>query len=218
MTRRPVVRRGYDIGASPALGVVILAAGASKRMGAPKMLLPWKGTTILGHLLDQWSKLAAAQIAIVHSKTDAVIAAELDRLQFPAANRIWNPVPEEGMFGSILCAAQWGGWQHALSHWVIALGDQPHLDIEMLRALWACAQAQPCKICQPTFQNRPRHPVILPMEAWTRLGRAPKTTTLRQFLEAERAEVCAMPHDDVGLALDIDTPEQYREALRLPTS
>jgi len=36
-----------------AVGVVILAAGRSARMGRPKLLLPWGGTSVLGHLLAQ---------------------------------------------------------------------------------------------------------------------------------------------------------------------
>ncbi len=49
----------------PPLGVVILGAGASSRMGRPKLLLPWGATTIVGHLLEQWQTLGAAQIAVV---------------------------------------------------------------------------------------------------------------------------------------------------------
>ena len=39
------------------LGVVILGAGASARMGEPKLLLPWRGTTVIGHLISQWREL-----------------------------------------------------------------------------------------------------------------------------------------------------------------
>ena len=38
-------------------GVIILAAGASSRMGRPKMLLPWGATSVLGHLIGQWQTL-----------------------------------------------------------------------------------------------------------------------------------------------------------------
>ena len=40
--------------ASMKLGVIILAAGASERMGRPKLLLPWGKSTVLAHLLAQW--------------------------------------------------------------------------------------------------------------------------------------------------------------------
>ena len=108
------------------LGVVILGAGASSRMGRPKLLLPWKDTTVIGHILRQWRELGARQIAVVHRPDDAPLAAELDRLGVPAHDRIENPTPELGMFSSIVCAANWSGWRTEISSWAIALGDQPH--------------------------------------------------------------------------------------------
>src|SRR4051812_8081052 len=91
-------------------GVVILAAGASRRMGRPKLLLPWGQTTALGHLLQQWNGTGASQIAVVHAADAKPLIEELDRLDFPLANRIPNPSPENGMFSSIQCAARWAGW------------------------------------------------------------------------------------------------------------
>src|SRR5689334_21433753 len=107
--------------------VVLLAAGASSRMGKPKMLLPWRKTTVLGHLIEVWGELAAQQIAVVYAKADGALEAELDRVAFPNANRIINPEATRGMFSSIQCAAQWRGWNVNITHWAIVLGDQPHL-------------------------------------------------------------------------------------------
>ena len=120
---------------APPLGVVILGAGASSRMGKPKLLLPWRGTTVIGHLLARWQELGATQIAIVQRADDSALAAELDRLNCPKSNRIENPQPERGMFSSIVCAANWCGWQKEISSWAMVLGDQPHLRSETLRRL-----------------------------------------------------------------------------------
>src|SRR5437764_10462403 len=93
------------------LGAVILAAGRSSRMGRPKLLLPWGATSALGHLIEQWRKLGAHQIAVVCAAGDTGMQAELDRLKFPIECRIFNEAPERGMFSSIQCAARWSGWQ-----------------------------------------------------------------------------------------------------------
>ena len=116
----------------PAFGVIILGAGASSRMGRPKLLLPWNDTTVIGHLIRQWRKLGARQIAVVHRPNDAALAAELDRLDFPAKDRIENPKPERGMFSSIVCAANWDRMAAGIAVWAIVLGDQPHLRLETL--------------------------------------------------------------------------------------
>ena len=58
------------------LGAVILAAGRSLRMGRPKLLLPWGETSVLGHLLNQWRQVGAAQVAVVHAADNRLILAE----------------------------------------------------------------------------------------------------------------------------------------------
>ena len=139
-------------------GVVLLAAGASRRMGQPKLLLPWGATSVLGHLVQLWRALGAAQIAVVRPPRTGALELELDRLGFPAANRISNPAPDRGMFSSIQCAAGWPGWQARLTHWAIVLGDQPHVRQETLQQLLDFSAAHPAQVCQPARLGHGRHP------------------------------------------------------------
>jgi len=195
-------------------GVVILAAGASSRMGKPKLLLPWGDTSVLGYLIGQWEALGAKQIAVVHGTDDKAIGSELDRLGFPVANRIANPKPGRGMFSSVQCAAPWGGWNSALTHWVIALGDQPHLRRETLRQLMDFADSWPDRICQPSRCGRLRHPVVLPKAIFERLKDS-REETLKQFLQNNASAVAVREMDDPGLDFDMDTPADYEKSLRL---
>src|ERR1041384_1188498 len=161
--------------------VVLLAAGASSRMGKPKMLLPWRKTTVLGHLIEVWGESRAEHIAVVHAKGDGLLAAELDRVGVPRENRNINPEAARGMFSSIQCAAQWRGWNVNITHWAIVLGDQPHLPLLLLRALLNFAREQPETICQPSRNGRARHPVLLPKEMFHRLANCTEQN-LKQFL------------------------------------
>lgn len=195
------------------LGVIILGAGASTRMGRPKLLLPWGMTTVLGQLIAQWRALRARQIAIVCA-AHGTLPAELDRLAFSPQDRILNPHPEQGMFSSIQCAARWSGWNTELTHWAIALGDQPHLRPDTLRALLDFAGAHPECICQPSRQARPRHPVVLPATAFARLKDS-RDAQLKQFLQASPRPVQLCDLDDPGLDLDLDQPSDYEAALKL---
>jgi molybdenum cofactor cytidylyltransferase len=202
---------------SPALGVgaVLLAAGSSRRMGRPKLLLPWQGTSVLGHLVAQWQAAGAGQIAVVCASGDRPLEAELDRLGFPAADRIVNPAPDRGMFSSIQCAAQWPGWQPAWSHFAIALGDQPHLRQSTLLALLRFSAARPTQVCQPARSGRPRHPVVLPRAVFLELAQSP-AARLKDFLASRPLAACEI--DDPGLDWDLDSPADYAKALaaRLP--
>jgi molybdenum cofactor cytidylyltransferase len=193
------------------LGVVILAAGASTRMGRPKLLLPWGKTSILGHLLEQWSSLDAKQIAIVRAQSNPLLERTLDGLRFPLQNRILNPKPERGMFSSIQCAAQWPGWNRNLTHWAIVLGDQPHLHSSTLAKLIELALEHPEKICQPSRNGRPRHPVILPQNIFEPLAGA-TDADLKQFLRCRETVLREM--DDPGLDFDIDEPADYEKAVK----
>lgn len=193
-------------------GVVILGAGASSRMGRPKLLLPWRDTTVIGHIIGQWRTLGALQIAVVLRQNDAALTAELDRLNLPQSDRIINPRPEHGMFSSILSAANWNGWKPEIASFAIALGDQPHLRLDMLRALLNSHSEHPDTVCQPEFQGRPRHPVFLPRLIFNEL----KTTdaeTLKIFLKLIPRPAVQYPVDDAALSLDLDTPEDYIKAM-----
>lgn len=183
-------------------------------MGKPKLLLPWRETSIVGHLVSQWRELGATQIGIVCRPGDAALNAELDRIAFSKDNRIENPDPQRGMFSSILCAANWPGWKRNLSAWVITLGDQPHLRIETLATLLKFQREHATAICQPTFDGRARHPVSLPTSGFDELKQT-RAETLKDFLCTTRCPLAQCPANDPGLALDLDRPEDYECARRL---
>jgi molybdenum cofactor cytidylyltransferase len=196
-----------------AFGVAILAAGKSSRMGRPKLLLPWGETTILGHLIGQWEKLDAKQIAVVCAVDTQAIQAVLDCLSFPEENMIRNPAPDRGMFSSIRCAATWAGWKPELTHWIITLGDQPHLRPETMRILLDFGTSHPGKICQPLRQGHRRHPVLLPRNVFLKLS-STTARDLKEFLQSMSADLAGWESDDAGLDFDIDEPADYKRALR----
>ncbi len=190
---------------------VILAAGASSRMGRPKMLLPWGTTTVLGHLIAQWQQAGATQITVVCTPNDEGINCELERIGFAREQRIVNPDASRGMFSSIQAAARWPGWSATLTHWAIALGDQPHLANTTLRAVSEFASQQFDKICQPSRNSRPRHPVFLPKSVFETLA-VSTHNTLKAFLAAHASQVRFTEVNDPGLDLDLDTPADFEEA------
>jgi len=199
------------------LGVAILAAGASSRMGRPKLLLPWKGTSVIGHLVRQWQVLGASQIAVVCTAANQALHDELDRLGVPASQRILNSHPERGMFSSVQCAAVWTDWTPAITHWVIALGDQPLVKQDTLLSLLNFAGEHAEQVAQPSRNGRGRHPVILPAAVVERLKDS-SAENLKQFLVTSGVPVARFEMEDPGLDLDLDEPADYERALALETS
>jgi len=193
------------------LGLVILAAGKSARMGQPKLLLPWGATSVLGHLVKTWRRLGAEQIGVVWA-ANSELEKELEGLGISPESRIVNPAPERGMFSSLQCAASWQAWKTELTHWAIVLGDQPHIGEESLRRVLEASMSTPDKVCQPRQGGHRRHPVIMPKEVFREMGET-KAANLKEFLDTQEDSFCEL--DDPALALDIDRMEDYERAKKM---
>jgi CTP:molybdopterin cytidylyltransferase MocA len=139
------------------------------------------------------------------------------------------------MFRSVQLAAQWRGWRREYSHLAISLVDQPQIPVSTLRDLLAFARAHHASICQPSRGGRPKHPVIFPRPAaaalagLARTSKEPQDTeeagsslastprffpTLRDFLAQTQIPRDLMESADRALDIDLDTPDQYRAALK----
>ena len=162
--------------------------------------------------MECWRNLGAAQVAVVCAVGDHAIQSELDRLSFPAADRISNPTPERGMFTSIQCASRWAGWNAELTHWAIVLGDQPHVRVETLRTVIEFSAAHPDQICMPWQGGHRRHPVLLPNRRFFELANS-TAADLKQFLDEQATAIKFLKSEDPSLELDIDFPEDYNRAL-----
>jgi molybdenum cofactor cytidylyltransferase len=191
-----------------AFGAVILAGGASTRMGRCKLLLPWGEKTILTHLVDQWRSAGAAQIAPVIDPSNELLRKALAHAGFSPSDWIENPSPQLGMFSSLHEAGRWTGWISTLTHWVISLGDQPHIQISTLRLLLDAARENPTHICQPALNGRTAHPIILPASNFRELAQN-DIPDLRTYIRTREALRLRVAVEDAGVSRDLDTPEDY---------
>jgi molybdenum cofactor cytidylyltransferase len=205
----PTKTKNRNLNKTPfAFGVVILAAGASKRMATCKLLLPWGEKTILTHLLDQWRSTGAAQIALVIDPSNQPLRKALTRAGLSCSDWIENPSPQLGMFSSLQEASRWTGWLSTLTHWVISLGDQPHIEMSTLRLLLDAARKNPICICQPALNGHTAHPIILPASNFRELVQN-DVPDLRTYIREREAFRLPVPVEDAGVARDLDTPEDY---------
>jgi len=191
-----------------AFGVVILAAGTSTRMGTCKLLLPWGEKMILTHLLDQWRSTGATQIAPVIDPSNRPLREVLTDAGLSPYDWIENPSPQLGMFSSLQEASRWTGWLSTLTHWIISLGDQPHIETSTLRLLLDAARENPTHICQPALNGHTAHPIILPASNFRELAQN-DVPDLRTYIRRREAFRLRVPVEDAGLSGDLDTPEDY---------
>src|SRR6185295_16284376 len=93
------------------------------------------------------------------------------------------------------------------------------LPIYTLPRLTAFAGEHPNEVCQPIYQERPKHPIVFPKTIFDELSVC-AAGTLKEFLLSigkspafwSRAK-CAI--DDPGLEFDMDEPKDYKRAYRL---
>jgi molybdenum cofactor cytidylyltransferase len=189
-------------------GVVILAAGASTRMGSCKLLLPWGDKTILTHLLEQWRSAGVAQIAPVIDPSNQVLLKALADAGFSSSDWIENPSPQMGMFSSLQEASRWTGWLPTLTHRIISLGDQPHIQISTLCLLLDAARKNPTCICQPSLHGNAAHPIVLPARSFRELAQS-EMADLRAYIRTREAFRLRLAVEDPGVCQDLNTPEEY---------
>jgi molybdenum cofactor cytidylyltransferase len=196
--------------AIPPFGVVLLAAGFSRRMGAPKALLPWGDGCVIDAHLQSWRAAGASQIGIVVRPDDVNLRRRL--FMEPDVLEISNPHAARGMMSSVRAAAAWPFWPAHLTHFVVVLVDQPHVSSRTLAALLAAARELPERICQPIFEGRRGHPVILPRREFLDLATTTRDT-LREWMHDHQHLRQFVTCADAAVVEDFDTPSQYERAL-----
>jgi molybdenum cofactor cytidylyltransferase len=193
---------------------VILAAGASSRMGRDKALLPWppdsKSTTLLSTAISALKPLAETVFVVAgHNQANlAPIAAACK------ATLVHNPAPERGQFSSMqagLQAALHAGFEIAM----ITPVDCPPLSansLERLRNAFEQACLRGAWAVAPEHNGRRGHPLFAGHELITAFLSAPVTGNAREVkhAHANRFEYVAVP--DPLLAADLNTPEEYAGA------
>jgi CTP:molybdopterin cytidylyltransferase MocA len=112
------------------------------------------------------------------------------------------------MFSSLQEASRWTGWLSTLTHWIISLGDQPHIQTSTLRVLLNAARENPTHICQPALNGHTAHPIILPASNFRELAQN-NVPDLRTYIRTREALRLRVAVEDAGVSRDLDTPEDY---------
>lgn len=114
------------------IGVILLAAGASTRLGTPKQLLNYKGTTLLGFVLDTAEKVTDKIVIVLGAHAEPIQKSLGARKAGVVINANWK----EGMGSSIRCGVQaMQQVQPAVDGIIILVCDQPYISPDLLQEL-----------------------------------------------------------------------------------
>jgi molybdenum cofactor cytidylyltransferase len=184
---------------------VILAAGASRRMGEPKQLLPVHGRPLL----------EAALAAACESRLDEVVvvlgahADEIRRtVRLGRARVVLNPAYAEGMSTSLRAGIASLG-SH-VSRAVVILGDQPDISAEVVDLLLDTQAASGLPAAALSFDGLLHPPVVLAREMWGDIESLEGDVGCRALVRAHPELVAAVAADRPGgHPVDIDTREDF---------
>lgn len=198
---------------SDTIAAIVAAAGRSTRMGEPKQLLPWGVRTVLGTVANNLAVAGAFPVLCVVGHRAAEMAAALDDAP---ATLLQNPNYLEG---EMLSSYQ-VGVQYLLHNaplplgTLLALGDQPHIPLEVIQQVIEQARTSPDRIVIPSYAMRRGHPFYLPGRLWPELIALTQEETLRTLLKRHDADVSYVNVETDAILRDIDTPDDYQALSR----
>ena len=193
------------------VGAVVLAAGMSRRMGEPKVLLPWSGgKTILEHILQQLILTRAEPIIVVSgNRADAVrqIAEQM------GVQWVHNPDYERtDMLASLKHGLR--AMPDSVSAALVVLGDQPRIQPRIIGQVLAAYAEGRGTIVAPSYQMRRGHPILIDRRFWQELLALPDDAAPRDVINVHADQVAYVVTEDDSVLRDVDTPEDYREERR----
>lgn len=191
-----------------AISAIVLAAGESRRMGEPKLVLPWGDTTVLGQVVATFAAAGIEDILVVTGGVRKKVEAEVARLaeRYPV-QAIFNPgFAVGGMLGSIQAGLEALGPKVYAA--LIGLGDQPQVQEKTIRCICAAFVQTDSPLIIPSFQGRRGHPWLVARSLWPEILVLPPSATPRQFLHAYAGKINYVLADE-SILKDLDTPEDY---------
>lgn len=184
---------------------ILLAAGASRRMGRPKALLTTSGgRTFVRAILDTLREGGVPDAVVVIRPGDAAIVDEIASAGF--ARAVVNGRAEDGQLSSLIAGLD-ALETSDVSAVLVTLVDLPLLTSATVRTLLARAPASPAAVVRAVHHGRHGHPVIFKRSLFAALRAADPAVGAKEVVRAAAIEDVEV--NDAGITGDIDTPADY---------
>jgi molybdenum cofactor cytidylyltransferase len=187
---------------------IVLAAGASSRMGTPKALLATGSSreTFVERIVRTLTACDIAPIVVVVREPLSVAVTAL----LPAATVVVNPDPDRGQLSSLRCGLSALGTPGAV---LMTLVDLPFVHEDTVRAVVDAWRATGAPLVRPRLGDRHGHPAIFGLPVISALEVADVAFGAKPVLAQFAPDAVSVPVTDRGAIEDIDTPEAYRRAV-----
>ncbi len=206
---QPVEGRAPGDSRQRSAALLVLAAGASRRMGSPKQLLPWGGGVLIEAALGMARECAAGrvvdQLLLALGGAGDEVRENVDLSGFDLVD---NPDFGSGCASSI--AAALPALDPGTNLLVLALADQPGVLSESVAELVRGRGGHVIAVCR--YDDGIGHPFAFDRSMFSELAAMHGDKAVWKLIERHRSSVVEVPVPG-DIPLDIDTEADYAEAL-----
>jgi len=183
---------------------IILAAGESKRMGFPKMLLNFNGSTMLENVINniKGSDIDNILVVLGSGKDDLIpLVTDCD------VNYCYNDNFKEGMLSSVKCGIR--NLPHGTDAVLIFQGDQPFIHRDVINNVIRFYRNSEKGIVIPVCNNKRGHPLLADRKYFDEIEKLDDKKGLRSLAYLFSDDVSEIETGDNGILMDFDTYEDY---------
>lgn len=188
---------------------MILAAGESKRMGKPKLLLPFGEKTIIETVID----------SVIQSKLDdalVVLGAHREKIEKKikdfSIKIVINPNFKNDMLSSVQCGFR--ALPDDVEASLVILGDQPEISSALINKIVEAYKRSKKGIVLPVYRKNRGHPVLIDMKYQGEIEDLNPDLGLRNLVYKHAEDILEVEMITPSILQDIDTIEDYNRALK----
>jgi len=190
---------------------VVLSAGESSRMGQPKALLPIDGQTFIERIVQALKSGGVERIVVVLGFNADALRRKIEHLPVEI---VVNSDFQRGQLSSLQAALRHLASDQDCDGILVHLVDHPYIDPNLVRLMLQRFADTQKMIVVPSHRGKRGHPVIFSRALFKELLDAPMEQGAKAVVNARRDATLEIDTEDVGITLDIDTPELYRQHVK----
>ncbi len=185
---------------------IVLAAGASKRLGRPKQLIQIEGMAMLAHLINKISQAGFSKIMAVLGSEHQKMSDTISELPvYTVVNNQW----QKGMGNSFSCGLKeslkkWPG----MSHLLVSVCDQPFVPVSHFTAIKSKISEDPSLIVASGYNGTFGPPLVCGKTYFEEIIQLDGEKGAKSIFKKYHKQIEIIPCEEC--ARDIDTPEDAR--------
>lgn len=192
---------------------VVLAAGASRRMGQPKagLRLGAAGPTFAAAAATALQAAGLGEVTVVAGAHPDAVRAAVEGLA--GVRLLVHPGWAAGQLSSLRAALEELDAPD-LEAVIVTLVDCPQVRLATIERLVETWRATRAPIVRPAIGERHGHPVIFDRATFPDLRTAPLDVGAKAVISRWLDAIVNVPVDDEGVLADVDTPDDYEALVR----